>query len=396
MSRHYVILDCDGGSDDAWALILLLKAEAEKQLTLLGVTVCGCGNTSLHNAAYNILRILKIYGRLEVPLFLGASGALLGSSVQPSFHGKDGFGDVLLRDESIQVEDMVRSEHAVAAINRLCAKYPKEVTIIAVGPLTNIALCYSMYGQSFAQLIKHLYIMGGNYQGIGNCTRAAEFNFYADPEAAHIVLLKSTCPITILPWEPCMNDRFFICIKWRFETFGKCAAKVNPVADILNTVESAQFSTKAAWNPCDALLVAAFLFDKQIIRKESFWHCTVDLTSCTRGQMVLDHLHEIDKNAENVHLIELLDAEFFQCAAEWAMGLRDLNVSIRIRWKGGSIEPHPSDKALIVNYQLEATVFGDPNNPMLGEKKFVEEFKIISEVSAITNHVSSPVNCKRF
>lgn len=66
MSRHYVILDCDGGSDDAWALILLLKAEAEKQLTLLGVTVCGGGNTSLHNAAYNILRILKSYGRLEV------------------------------------------------------------------------------------------------------------------------------------------------------------------------------------------------------------------------------------------------------------------------------------------------------------------------------------------
>lgn len=56
----------------------------------------------------------------------------------------------------------------------------------------------------------------------------------------------------------------------------------------------------------------------------------MDLTSFTRGQMVLDHLHEIDKNAKNVHLIELLDAEFFQCAAEWAMGLRDLNVSIRM------------------------------------------------------------------
>ncbi|KAI9590464.1 hypothetical protein GQX74_008631 [Glossina fuscipes] len=339
MSHNYVILDCDGGSDDAWALILLLKAEAEKQLTILGVTVCGSGNTSLYNAAYNILRILKTCGRLEIPLFLGAPGPLLGSSVQPSFHGKDGFGDVLHPDDSIQVKDMVRSEHAVALINRLCAKHPKEVTIIAIGPLTNIALCYSMYGQSFAQLIKHLYIMGGNYQGIGNCTRAAEFNFYADPEAAHIVLLKSTCPITILPWEPCMNDRFFICIKWRFETFGKCAAKVNPVADILNAVESAQYliTGHKAWNPCDGLLVAAFLFDKQIIRKESFWHCTVDLTSCTRGQMVLDHLHEIEKNAKNVHLIELLDAEFFQCAAEWAMGLRDLNFTRSISMALSSI-----------------------------------------------------------
>uniref|UniRef100_A0A1A9WCD0 IU_nuc_hydro domain-containing protein n=1 Tax=Glossina brevipalpis TaxID=37001 RepID=A0A1A9WCD0_9MUSC len=306
MSHNYVIFDCDGGSDDAWALLLLLKAEAERQLTILGVTVCGSGNTSLYNAAYNILRILKTCNRLDIPMFLGASEPLLGTSVKPSFHGEDGFGDILQRDENIKVQDMVHSEHAVAAISRLCKKHSHEVTIIAVGPLTNIALCYSMYGYNFTKLIKHLYIMGGNYQGIGNCTRAAEFNFFADPEAAHI--------------------------KWRFEEFGQRAAEINPAIALLNTVESAQFLTQGhkVWNPCDAMLVAAYLFGKKIIRKESFWHCTVDLTSYTRGQMVLDHLHEIEENPKNVHLIELLDAEYFQFVAEWAAGLRDLNVSLRI------------------------------------------------------------------
>lgn len=68
MSRNYVIFDCDGGSDDAWALLFLLKAEAESQLSLLGITICGSGNTSSHNAAYNMLRILKATGREEVSL----------------------------------------------------------------------------------------------------------------------------------------------------------------------------------------------------------------------------------------------------------------------------------------------------------------------------------------
>lgn len=65
-SKNYVIFDCDGGSDDAWALLLLLKAEAENHLSILGITICGSGNTTLHNAAYNVLRILKACGRDEV------------------------------------------------------------------------------------------------------------------------------------------------------------------------------------------------------------------------------------------------------------------------------------------------------------------------------------------
>ncbi|KAM7348053.1 nucleoside hydrolase isoform 1-T2 [Cochliomyia hominivorax] len=331
-AKNYVIFDCDGGSDDAWALLLLLKAEAENHLCILGITICGSGNTTLHNAAYNMLRILKACGRDEIPIFLGAGESLLSShdlTKRPLFHGKDGFGDVLPQDEDIDVQEMVEGEHAVAAINQFCIENPRQVTIIAVGPLTNIALCYSMYGQEFSFNIKDLYIMGGNHQGVGNFSRAAEFNFFADPEAAHIVLTKSKCPITILPWEPCMPDRFFICIKWRLEQFGSKAAQ-NPAVDLLNLVEAAQYLPPGykTWNPCDAMLVAAFLFNTKIILKQSLWHCVVDLNGHTRGQMVLDHLQEVDKNPKNVRIIELIDAEYFRKVVEWGSGLRDLSVDL--------------------------------------------------------------------
>ncbi|XP_061395305.1 nucleoside hydrolase-like [Musca vetustissima] len=333
MTTNYVIFDCDGGSDDAWALLLLLKAEAEKQLVLLGITICGSGNTTLHNAAYNMLRILKACGRDEIPIFLGASDSLLppfDKEERPVFHGKDGFGDVLPQDEDIDVHEMVEGEHAVAAIHQFCIENPKQVTVIAVGPLTNIALCYSMYGRDFSENIKELYIMGGNHQGVGNYTRAAEFNFYSDPEAAHIVLSKSKCPITILPWEPCMDDKFFICIKWRLEHFGPMAARENHAVELLNCVEASQYLKPGfkGWNPCDAILVAAFLFKSRLVRKQSLWHCIVDLSGHTRGQMVLDHLQEVDKNPKNVRIIELVEAEFFKSAAEWGAGLREFKLSI--------------------------------------------------------------------
>jgi len=99
--------------------------------------------------------------------------------------------------------------------------------------------------------------------------------------------------------------------------------------NILTKVETAQwlpfqqygFDT---WNPCDALLVASWLFDKKFTKKESTWHATVDLTGThTRGQMVLDHLREVDKFPENVRLIERVDEVFFKRIIEWIAGLRD-------------------------------------------------------------------------
>lgn len=103
------------------------------------------------------------------------------------------------------------------------------------------------------------------------------------------------------------------------------AANTCSAIDILNKVERAQWlpSNFKSWIPCDALIVAAFLFESILVKKKSSWHAAVDLTGHTRGQMILDHLQEVDKFPKNAHIIELLDADVFKKIAQWAVGLYD-------------------------------------------------------------------------
>ncbi|XP_017016095.2 nucleoside hydrolase [Drosophila takahashii] len=331
-SPRYAILDCDGGSDDAWALLLLLHAAESHGIHLLAVTTMGCGNTSRENAARNMRRILDACKRTDVPIYLGAVHPLIPSTEHKKyFHGRDGFGDCLSADDCAPLEEIVRPEHAVTAIHDLCRARPKQITLFAVGPLTNLALGYTMYGDGFGKNFRDLFIMGGNYQGVGNSSRSAEFNFHSDPEAAYTVLLKTRCPVTVLPWEPCLPDRFNIPINWRLKEFAARAKEAgHPAITMLNQVEAAQWLPMIeqfgfdTWNPCDAIVVAAWLFEDRLIRRHSTWHATVDLRGThTRGQMVLDHLREWGKNPENVRIIELADAEFFKRICEWIAGLDD-------------------------------------------------------------------------
>lgn len=104
---------------------------------------------------------------------------------------------------------LIQEKHAVSAIYDIVSNNPGLITIISVGPLTNLALAYKMYPEITLQ-IKDIFIMGGNHLGVGNLTRTAEFNFHADPESAHIVLDKSKCVVTILPWEACLEKNFLI------------------------------------------------------------------------------------------------------------------------------------------------------------------------------------------
>ncbi|XP_017035905.1 nucleoside hydrolase [Drosophila kikkawai] len=329
---RYAILDCDGGSDDAWALLLLLHAAESHGIHLLAVTTLGCGNTSRESAARNMRRILEASKRTDVPIYLGAVDPLIPWSEDDKkyFHGRDGFGDVL-DDATDPVESFVRPEHAVTAIYDLCRARPKQITIFAVGPLTNLALGYTMYGKEFGENFKDIFIMGGNYQGVGNSSRAAEFNFHSDPEAAHTVLQRSRCPVTVLPWEPCTPEKFNIPIDWRLKEFAARAEDAKHTAiTMLNQVETAQWLPMIeqygieTWNPCDALVVAVWLFEDRFICKHSTWHATVDLRGThTRGQMVLDHLRERERYPENVRIIEHVDAEFFKRICEWIAGLND-------------------------------------------------------------------------
>lgn len=319
---QYCVYDCDVGSDDAWGLLMLMRAEALKSVKLLGVT-CVSGNTSVDNVCKNALRVLKIAKREDIPVHRGAFGPLIPPKPGNQlciFHGTDGFSD--LEFEPFDHKELVHQKHAVEAMYEYAKKYPKEVTFILVGPLTNFALCLSMY-EDFVENVKEVFIMGGNFRGIGNATRSAEFNFYKDPEAAKIVLEKTKCPITILPWEPCMEENFDISMDWRINELATQSSC--PVVEMLTRIEEAQYIPQGfnTWCPCDAMLVASYLFPKGMIKKLSNWHATVEVYGeQTRGQMVLDHLQSPD-NLQNVNLIEHLDCEYFKLVSLWAAGVTD-------------------------------------------------------------------------
>lgn len=116
----------------------------------------------------------------------------------------DGLGNST--QEMTEIDILIEKENAVNALVRMAKLYPKKITIMALGPLTNLALAHLMDYQFFDNISK-IVLMGGNITALGNIESTAEFNFFNDPEAAHIVLTKSKCPLTIIPLETCLKHQ---------------------------------------------------------------------------------------------------------------------------------------------------------------------------------------------
>ncbi len=104
----------------------------------------------------------------------------------------------------LPIDVMSEDEHAVNALIRLAKEMPKQITIMALGPLTNLAVAHLMDPQFFDN-IDQIVVLGGTVTALGNFKPTAEFNFQADPEAAHVVLSNCESPITIIPWETCIQ-----------------------------------------------------------------------------------------------------------------------------------------------------------------------------------------------
>jgi inosine-uridine nucleoside N-ribohydrolase len=177
MSPIPVILDCDPGVDDAIAFLL---AKQLPQLNLLAVTSVA-GNVSLERTTNNALGLVEFVG-LDVPVYRGAAGPIFRSRVDASeVHGHDGMAGFDL-PHCITVNE---SLNAWDAIHHYAVEWKGELEIIAIGPLTNLAIAFTKYADLPA-LIKRIVIMGGSTNE-GNAGPAAEFNMIADPEAADIV-----------------------------------------------------------------------------------------------------------------------------------------------------------------------------------------------------------------
>jgi pyrimidine-specific ribonucleoside hydrolase len=174
--RASIILDCDPGHDDAIALLLAL---ASSELDLLGVTTT-YGNQTLEKTTANALRVLELAGRGDIPVASGADAPLERSLVVAAHvHGESGLDGPTLPPPSIEPV----STDAVGWMAGTVADAPGPVTLVPTGPLTNVARYLTEHGTDG---LERIVLMGGSIAE-GNMTPAAEFNAWADPEAAQIV-----------------------------------------------------------------------------------------------------------------------------------------------------------------------------------------------------------------
>ncbi len=173
-----VIIDTDPGTDDAMAIILALNSPEFKVEALTVVP----GNVDAHQGLENALKIVSLAGRCDVVVAGGAQHPLNQKLITAQFwHGKNGLANVELPASKCKPDPRFGPDLIIEMVHR----YPHEITLIPVGPLTNIALAVSK-DPSIAFLVKDIVIMGGSISG-GNVDGAAEANIYNDPEAAQIV-----------------------------------------------------------------------------------------------------------------------------------------------------------------------------------------------------------------
>lgn len=192
MPPKRIIIDTDPGVDDALAFLLAL-ASPEIQLEALTTTQ---GNVTLEKATRNALSVLEVAGAGHIPVVRGSVVPLVQPLRASAYvHGESGIGNSHLPEPKTNP----LPQHAVDfLIERILAE-PGEISIFAIGPLTNIAMAIRKEPK-FAKAIKELVIMGGAILEHGNITPQAEFNIYVDPHAAHIVF-HSGIPITLIPLD---------------------------------------------------------------------------------------------------------------------------------------------------------------------------------------------------
>src|ERR1700730_8672177 len=173
-----IILDTDPGTDDAMALMLALNSP---ELDIRAVTVVP-GNVTANQGLENALRMMSLANRCDIPVAAGAQHPLFQKLITAEFwHGKNGLANIELPPSKCKVDPRYGPDLIIEMVHAA----PHEITLVPVGPLTNIALAVEK-DPTIVPLVKEVIIMGGSITG-GNSTAAGEANIYNDPEAAQIV-----------------------------------------------------------------------------------------------------------------------------------------------------------------------------------------------------------------
>ncbi|MGI5888189.1 MAG: nucleoside hydrolase [Oscillospiraceae bacterium] len=196
--KHKLIVDTDCGSDDAMAIAMALN-DPNWEIMFFSTV---CGNVNARQAAVNTLTTLEKTGSYEPPVYIGAEKPLLKEPVYAhETHGEDGMGDIGLVPERLRVSE---GNGILKTLEAIRDGGDREIEIIALGPLTNIALEMRIAPEVMKK-VKRISIMGSAGLGTGNVTPVAEFNIWQDAEAAKIVL-DFGVPLMFVGWDACLDE----------------------------------------------------------------------------------------------------------------------------------------------------------------------------------------------
>jgi purine nucleosidase len=299
MTMKRLVIDTDPGVDDAHALMMALACPQAKVEAITTVA----GNVSLVRTTANALTVLDIFGR-DVPVYPGCNRALLAERLDASYvHGDDGLGNSNYPASRRRPAE----EHAVRALIRLADGSPGELTLVAIGPLTNLALATRLdpdLPTKYARLV----VMGGAIRSMGNTPNpSVEFNLYSDPEAGAIVF-GAWKKLTLVSWETTMAHPF------SDEQIDALGAHDNPRSEFFRriTANTVKFihellGRKALFAP-DPLAVAVAMFPDIVTASEDHY-VQVELSpGHTRGQTTVDWFDRSGKEP-NVELVLEVDRD---------------------------------------------------------------------------------------
>lgn len=303
-----LLIDTDPGVDDALAILM-----AHACAKVAGLTIAA-GNVGLAHTVGNALRLVEVIG-VATPVFAGCPVPLVLPAADAGFvHGADGFGDTGYLPPAGKAHD----EHAAAAIVRLASERPGKLTLVALAPLTNLALALRL-DPELPTRIARLVIMGGAVTGRGNTHLVpAEFNIGFDPESAHIVF--SEWPsFDLVDWEACVRHALgfarFDDLVDRGDARARFYAAISRKARAFN-----QARERSGMILADALAMAVALAPA-IVTRSARHHVAIEMTgTLTRGATVVDWEDRLGKTA-NANIVLDVDHDRFEALVAEGLGV---------------------------------------------------------------------------
>ena len=297
-----IIIDCDPGIDDAQAIMMAYNHPNVKIEAITTVS----GNVGVELTTANALKTLDILGAEPIPVYPGAKTGLVETGANASFvHGEDGLGDVGIPESKRKCQD----EPAALALIRLAKENPGELELIAIGPLTNLALALRL-DPELPSRYKRLVIMGGAYLGQGNTENPpAEFNIFSDPDAAKVVF-DNWPKFSMVSWEATIDHGFtFDELQLLFDLGTPNSLFLEKVTqktlNFLKTVIKGSMSFAA-----DPLAMAVLMEPEIVVDSQEKFVQIERHGSLSRGMTVVDW-YDMHKHPPNVEIIRKVNMDRF-------------------------------------------------------------------------------------